>query len=341
MATAERAVGHGTVAEAAAGLGAKFNSAVVIFARLHCAVEQRAFRKTGNLAVDDGEIFRRPHFTECIGTFRAQTIVIRRIDAAIRNHRVAAAINVYAVTICVHRHVVHGQVVAAGDENRKMAAVENRDVPDQNIFAELQRDGFIAQAHRHHVIGIKVGGDTRVTLAIGAPFLQVAAHAIQDTVRAHETAAVDGAVAGDENIRQIFAPNQTVVKIAMAAVLKTAECVRLRFVIGVHVLRRTENGRAGVNKQMNVALQMNRAAQISSGGNQNGAAAGIRRGVDGFVDGRTVERRAIASGAEVADVEKISGGLGVRDAEEPKHPRGKFHCGHDRIFHDNFIGVQS
>ena len=211
-ATAESAVGHGAVAETAARLGAEFDAAVVVPAGFHRAVNQGALLKTGDLAVHDREIFRQAQFAERIGAFRAKPVVVRRIDAAVGNRRVAAAVNVNAVAVGVHRHVVHGQIVAAGDENGKMAAVKNRDVADENISAELQRDGFVAEAD----------GSVGRFRAVGGEVVQLvreADHLVEQLVGANQPAAVDGAVAGDENIRQVFAPDEAVVKITMSAVL--------------------------------------------------------------------------------------------------------------------------
>ena len=144
MTTAEGAICHRAIAKTAAGFGAKFDAAITIFRRLHRAVNQRAFQKAGDLTVHNREIFRRANFAERVGAFRAKTVVVGRINTTIGDHRVAATINVYAVAVGIHRHVVHGQIVAAGDENRKMATVKNRDVANQNIFAKLERDGFVA-----------------------------------------------------------------------------------------------------------------------------------------------------------------------------------------------------
>ena len=83
------------------------------------------------------------------------------------------------------------------------------------------------------------------------------AHPVQELVRANESAAINGTLAGDENIRQIFAPDQTVMEIAMAAVLIAAKIIRFGFVIHRLILRRAEDSRAGVNEQMDVALEVN------------------------------------------------------------------------------------
>ena len=72
---------------------------------------------------------------------------------------------------------------------------------------------------------------------------------------------------------------------------------------------------------MDVALQMNRAAQISSRRHQHRAAAGFCGGVDRLVNGRAVEVGAVAPRAEAADVEIIAGhfdGLGDAAKAQPK-----------------------
>src|ERR1019366_4520229 len=158
---------------------------------------------------------------------------------------VAAAIKVQAVAVGVEGDVVNRQVVAAGDENGKMAAVKNRDVADQNISAQLEGDGFVADAHGRIGFGIRRGK------------MFVTAHLVEDFGIPLQPAAVDHAVAGDENIGEVFAPDEAVVKITMSAILVGDARKRLGFVVGVQFLRCAKNCRAGVNQQMNVAFQVN------------------------------------------------------------------------------------
>src|ERR1019366_7862433 len=205
-ATAEGAIGHRAIAEAAARLGAELDAAQAVFRRLHGAVEQCAFEKAGHLAVDDGEIFRNARFAERAGGLGANAVVNRRIHATVEHGGVAAAIKVHAVAVGVEGDVVNRQVVAAGDENGKMAAVKNRDVADQNIPAQLEGDGFVADAHGRIGFGIRRGK------------MFVTAHLVEDFGIPLQPAAVDHAVAGDENIGEVFAPDEAVVKITMSAI---------------------------------------------------------------------------------------------------------------------------
>ncbi len=93
-------------------------------------------------------------------------------------------------------------------------------------------------------------------------------------------------------------------EISVAAVLIRRRSGEFLFsIVSLHALRRAENARAGINQQMNVALEMNRAAQISSRRNKHRSPALLRRSFNGFVDGRAVEISAVAFRAELADVE--------------------------------------
>ena len=313
MATAEGAVRHSAVAKAAAGFRAELDAAGAASGGLHRAIQQRAFQEAGDLAVDDGEIFREAGFSERVGALGAKAVVIGRIDAAVGNHRVAAAVNVNAVAVGVHRHVVHGQVVAAGDENRKMSAVKNRDVADEHIAAKFQREGLVAETNRRRGVG-----DRRIEMI-------EADHLIENLVSANQTATVDRAVAADENVRQIFAPNQAVMKIAMSAVLITTKRIWLGLVIKIHVLRRAQNRCARVNQQMDVALEMNRAAQISSRRHEHRAATGLGAGSNRLVNRRAVEIFSVAHRAESAHVKITLAGhfSGVQDSAQAEQDKKK------------------
>ena len=174
-----------------------------------------------------------------------------------------------------------------------MSAMKNRDVADQNIFAKLERDGLVAEAvglgigaartaGARRTAGRKIGaasaGKSSATTQAGwwkisahvAPRRTTTAGSVQSaslvfvSVAARKRAAIDHAVAADENVGEIFAPDQAVMKIGVAAVLISGAGKRLGLVVGVHRLRRAEDHRTGVNEQMDVALQTNGAAQISS-----------------------------------------------------------------------------
>src|ERR1035438_4198249 len=99
-----------------------------------------------------------------------------------------------------------------------------------------------------------------------------------------QSAAGDDALAGDGKIREILTPNEAVVEISVAGILIRLAGKRFRRVVSVEILRRAKNCRAGVNQQMEVALEVNRAAQISSRWQKNRSATGLRGGGNRLID---------------------------------------------------------
>ena len=122
-------------------------------------------------------------------------------------------------------------------------------------------------------------------IRIGFAEIDETVHTIFNSVAGHESAAVDHAVAGDEDIGEVFAPNQAVVKISVAAVLKRRAGKIFLRVVSLHFLRRAEDDRSGIDVQVDVVGETDAAAQISSGGNPDRAAARIRRRIDRLIDG--------------------------------------------------------
>ena len=57
-----------------------------------------------------------------------------------------AAVDVHAVAVGVDGEVVDGEVVDAGEEQAEVAALENREVAEEDVAAVLERDGFVAYA---------------------------------------------------------------------------------------------------------------------------------------------------------------------------------------------------
>src|SRR5208282_3595755 len=114
-------------------------------------------------------------------------------------------------------------------------------------------------------------------------------HAIFNPVASHESAAVDHAVAGDEYIGEIFAPDQAVVKISVAPILiRRTGKIFLR-VVSFHFLRRAQDDCSGGDVQVDVVGETDAAAQISPGGDPDRAAACLGRRADGPVYGGTVQ----------------------------------------------------
>ena len=120
----------GNVAETAVGFCAELDAAVSgrFFGGdgLVSVVEQRAFFvASGNVTIRDGHVIRRARVPEAEGTFQADAIVPGRVDAAIGDADIAAAVDVDRVAVGVDGEVVDSEVVAGGSENAEVAAVEN------------------------------------------------------------------------------------------------------------------------------------------------------------------------------------------------------------------------
>src|SRR6266508_6394367 len=87
------------------------------------AVQERSDVITTDEAVRDGDVLRCARETESIGTLKHDRIVVRRVDAAIRDAHVATSIDVKAITIGIDFQIVNREVVYAGSQQREVTAV--------------------------------------------------------------------------------------------------------------------------------------------------------------------------------------------------------------------------
>ena len=129
-----------------------------------------------------------------------------------------------------------------------MSATNDGHITDQNIAAEFERDGLVAQADRFKNIRIGL-----------LPLIRTN-HTIQDAIVTFQTAAIDHAIARDENIGEVLAPDEAVVKKTVPAILIRIVRPRLGFIIGIQILWRAENNCARINVQMDIALEPDGAA---------------------------------------------------------------------------------
>jgi hypothetical protein len=81
-----------------------------------------------------------------VAALQADPVVERRVDRHVREPHVAAGVHVDAVAVRVHLHIVDRQVVDAGREDREVSAVPDRNVPDGDVAAVLERDRLVARA---------------------------------------------------------------------------------------------------------------------------------------------------------------------------------------------------
>ena len=115
--------------------------------RLKVASSMRAlFVASGDVAVGDGDVVGGAGKAQAVGIFQADAVVPGRVDAAIRDADVAAAVDVDAVAVGVDLQVVDGEVVHAGGEDGEVSAVQDRDIAESHVAAVFQADGFVADA---------------------------------------------------------------------------------------------------------------------------------------------------------------------------------------------------
>jgi len=77
-------------------------------------IEQSSFLvATGHIAIRDGDMVGGPCIPEPERAFQTDTIIPRRIDAAVRDAHVAAAVDVNAVTVGINFQIVDGEIVDA------------------------------------------------------------------------------------------------------------------------------------------------------------------------------------------------------------------------------------
>src|SRR5712691_3414119 len=136
------AIRNHDVLEPAVGLGAKLDSAgrtadiVSVVVSLERPIKKRAFVIAADLTVGDGDVLGRARITKRERALRANSIVKGRVDCAIRNPDVAAGINVDAVAVSVDLQIVDGEVVDAGGENCKVAAMQDRNITNDDVATE-------------------------------------------------------------------------------------------------------------------------------------------------------------------------------------------------------------
>ena len=152
------AVGDGDVLETAVGFGADLMRPVPHWRpsgmshRLARAVEHRAkFVDAADVAVGDGEVLCGARVAESKGALRADAVVPRRVDGAVGDANVAAAVDVDAVAVGVDLEVVDGEVVDAGGEDAEVAAVKDGEIAEDDVAAVLEGDGLVADAGRSGV----------------------------------------------------------------------------------------------------------------------------------------------------------------------------------------------
>ena len=172
--------------------------------------------------------------------------------------------------------VVDRDLVAAVEQDAEVAAALDGDAGERQAVDDGEGDGLVGLA----------GAD--------AAGLQVAR-------------AVNGARAGERDVGEVLSPDQRVVEVAVAEVLVLREGVRLG---RVEAAGGGADGGAGIELDVDVALEVDRDRLVGAGRELDDPAAGRRaRGGDGLVDRRGVDGGAVALRAEGLHVEDLRGGL--------------------------------
>ena len=178
---------------------------------------------------------------ERVAGLGADAVVPGRVDGAVGDADVLAAVDVHAVAIGVDVEVVDGEVVDAGEQQAEVAALEDGEVAQQDVAAVLEGDGLVADAGllglvhrvvaariemalglsgrsaRHGGRGLAVGGGASGRLGKEAAYFSGCSTAGPGAEA--EAFSVDEAGAGDGDVVEVFTPDERVVPVVVAVVL--------------------------------------------------------------------------------------------------------------------------
>src|SRR4029079_12972010 len=136
----EHAVGDRDVLEAAVRLRAELDAAghAVAIRRLLLRApvgpaEEGPEVVARDLAVRDGDVFGRAPVAESVGALQHDGDVVGRVDAGVGDAHVPAGIDVETVAVGVDLHVVDGEVVHAGGQDGEVAALEDREIAQEDV----------------------------------------------------------------------------------------------------------------------------------------------------------------------------------------------------------------
>ncbi len=149
-----------------------------------------------------------------------------------------------------------------------MPAVGDRDIAQRHIVTKLKGDDFVAAC----------------------------AAAASERLSGNPPAADDG------DVFEALAPNQGVMKVAVAGILELIPLIRLRRIVSRGFGTGLDH-RPAFEPQRDIAAQAHRSRDPGTGGEFDRPATGRGRGFDGFADSFPVLRLAIALRAEGRDIE--------------------------------------
>ena len=181
--------------------------------------------------------------------------------------------------------------------------MKDRDVANNYIATELERDRLVGPTRLDCISRIRV--TKRLFRFRGARSIQsiILLWRARLVAASHEAFAPDRSRPENGNIRQVLAPDQTVVPMAVTEILILIPLVWLRrIVLRTIGGRRRDDRRALIEIERDVAFEMNRHRQIISSREVNRAATRRGCGVDRLIDCGRVKRLAVTSSTEGFDV---------------------------------------
>src|SRR5207237_1408476 len=150
----------------------------------------------------------------------ANAVVVGRIDRAIGDPDILAAVEVDAVAVGVDLEIVAGPVVDSRGEDAEVAAVIDREIAEDDVAAILERDRFVADSGRKGVppgsakraglkffdFGPRAGGEG----VLGSTAAEVGGGVEAIGAAARKPAAEYSARPGDGDVLEILAPDPAV-----------------------------------------------------------------------------------------------------------------------------------
>lgn len=177
--------------------------------------------------------------------------------------------------------------------------MKNRNVPDENIAAELETDRLISPAWCDCITGIWISERTGVRRPRNVCQRIVLFLSPRLIAAPHQAFSPDSARTEDRYIIEVLSPDQTVMPVTVTKVLIRVPLIRFRQVILRGFGRsRGDDCRSLIKIESNITFQMNRNREIGSRWKQNRAASGLRGCVDRLIDCGSIKCLAVTFGAK-------------------------------------------
>ena len=209
-------------------------------------------------------------------------------DPDIAARAIGSATEMDAVPATEEGHVVDVHFVADQEQDGVVGGIEEGEVADGEAPAIDEHEGV---------------GAAHFLLAVG----------VEDAV------AVDASRAGEGDVFEVFADDEAAMPFAPAGF---GQCGGRGGLLVMGEVGAADERGAGVEIERHMALEMDRAGEITARGEKDLTTAGFGAGVDGGVDGAGVRFEAVAEGAVVADIEHSGSRGKAGDGQQQGGGRG-------------------